>query len=157
MLILERLGELVFSGAQRGVELAVRGVGGGHAVAVQAAFQSKVCSNQDITFQVPGLKRRSDASCIWKSKVCNRFFTMGQGAGSRVGTGRFQDIVTGFSRWVKGQAQGLEPGAFKLWVKLDSTSTAPTTRAFSAAIVELNERCRSVAVQVDPMKANFEP
>jgi hypothetical protein len=27
---------------------------------------------------------------IWKSKVCNRFFTMGQGAGSRVGTRRFQ-------------------------------------------------------------------
>jgi hypothetical protein len=25
-------------------------------------------------------------------------------------------FVTGFSRWVKGQAQGLEPGAFKLWV-----------------------------------------
>jgi hypothetical protein len=24
--------------------------------------------------------------------------------------------VTGFSRWVKGQAQGLEPGGFKLWV-----------------------------------------
>jgi hypothetical protein len=25
-------------------------------------------------------------------------------------------FVTGFSRWVKGQAQGLEPGGFKLWV-----------------------------------------
>jgi hypothetical protein len=25
-------------------------------------------------------------------------------------------FVTGFSRWVKGQAQGLRPGAFKLWV-----------------------------------------
>jgi hypothetical protein len=25
--------------------------------------------------------------------------------------------VTGFSRWVKGQAQGLQPGGFKLWVK----------------------------------------
>jgi hypothetical protein len=25
-----------------------------------------------------------------KAKVCNRFFTMEQGAGSRVGTGRFQ-------------------------------------------------------------------
>jgi hypothetical protein len=29
-------------------------------------------------------------------------------------------VVTGFSRWVKGQAQGLQPGAFKLWVKLNS-------------------------------------
>jgi hypothetical protein len=28
--------------------------------------------------------------CIWKSKVCNRVFTMGQGAGSKAGTGRFQ-------------------------------------------------------------------
>jgi hypothetical protein len=37
-----------------------------------------------------------------KSKVCNRFFTMGQGAGSRVATGRLQ-------------AMG----------QLDSTSTAP--------------------------------
>jgi hypothetical protein len=26
-------------------------------------------------------------------------------------------FVTGFSRWVKGQAQRLEPGGFKLWVK----------------------------------------
>ena len=26
-------------------------------------------------------------------------------------------FVSGFARWVKGQAQGLEPGAFKLWVK----------------------------------------
>jgi hypothetical protein len=25
-------------------------------------------------------------------------------------------FVTGFSRWVKGQAQGLQPGGFKLWV-----------------------------------------
>ena len=25
-------------------------------------------------------------------------------------------FVTGFSRWVKGQAQGLEPGGFKRWV-----------------------------------------
>ena len=25
-------------------------------------------------------------------------------------------FVTSFSRWVKGQAQGLEPGGFKLWV-----------------------------------------
>jgi hypothetical protein len=95
---------------------------------------------------------------------------MGQGAGSRVATGRFQAVgqldshwysppprlaaavrrrvrgaveprhlvvelagerhrdvaaqvacerakfVTCFSRWVKGQAQGLEPGGFKLWV-----------------------------------------
>jgi hypothetical protein len=34
-------------------------------------------------------------------------------------------FVSGFSRWVKGQAQGLEPGGFKLWVKMDSTCTAP--------------------------------
>jgi hypothetical protein len=26
-------------------------------------------------------------------------------------------FVTDFSRWVKGQAQGWTPGAFKLWVK----------------------------------------
>jgi hypothetical protein len=25
-------------------------------------------------------------------------------------------FVSGFSRWVKGQAQGLQPGGFKLWV-----------------------------------------
>jgi hypothetical protein len=34
-------------------------------------------------------------------------------------------FVAGFSRWVKGQAQGSEPGGFKLWVKLDLTRTAP--------------------------------
>jgi hypothetical protein len=35
-------------------------------------------------------------------------------------------FATGFSRWVKGQAQGLEPGGFNLWVKLDSRiCTAP--------------------------------
>jgi hypothetical protein len=27
-----------------------------------------------------------------------------------------QSFATGFSRWVKGHAQGLEPGGFKLWV-----------------------------------------
>jgi hypothetical protein len=31
----------------------------------------------------------------------------------KVGSAKF---VTGFSRWVKGQAQGLGPVAFKLWV-----------------------------------------
>jgi hypothetical protein len=25
-------------------------------------------------------------------------------------------FASGFSRWVKGQAQGLAPGGFKLWV-----------------------------------------
>jgi hypothetical protein len=35
---------------------------------------------------------------MWKSRVCNRIFTMGQGAGSRVGTGRFQAMGhTGFN------------------------------------------------------------
>jgi hypothetical protein len=35
-------------------------------------------------------------------------------------------FVTGFSRWVKGQAQGLEPGGFKLWVNVAfTTCTAP--------------------------------
>jgi hypothetical protein len=29
---------------------------------------------------------------LGKSKVCNRFFAMGQGAGSRDGTGRFQAV-----------------------------------------------------------------
>ena len=34
-------------------------------------------------------------------------------------------FVTGFSRWVKGQAQRLEPGSFKLWVNCIRTCTAP--------------------------------
>ena len=34
-------------------------------------------------------------------------------------------FVTGFSQWVKGQAQGLEPGAFKLWVNWIQLVQAP--------------------------------
>jgi hypothetical protein len=35
-------------------------------------------------------------------------------------------FVTGFSRWVKGQAQGLEPGGFKLWVTTGFSLYSPT-------------------------------
>jgi hypothetical protein len=36
-------------------------------------------------------------------------------------------FVTGFSRWVKGQAQGLEPVAFKLWVSRVQRVQPPTS------------------------------
>ena len=36
-----------------------------------------------------------------------------------------QSFATGFSRWVKGQAQGLSQGAFKLWVNWMATGTQP--------------------------------
>jgi hypothetical protein len=39
-------------------------------------------------------------------------------------------FVTGFSRWVKGQAQGLEPGAFKLWVNCIRALYSPTAVLF---------------------------
>jgi hypothetical protein len=35
------------------------------------------------------------------------------------------DLGTGFSRWVNGQAQGLEPGGFKLWVNWIQVVQAP--------------------------------
>jgi hypothetical protein len=138
---------------------------------------------------------------VKEQSLCNRFFTVGrQGAGSRVGTGRFQAmgqrwipelvqppcrattarrwtcappaaapklsalraspparpasaprrsgarcvceianfVGTGYSRWVKGQAQGLQQGGFKLWVnfqamgQLDSTCTSPASAAICA-------------------------
>jgi hypothetical protein len=37
-------------------------------------------------------------------------------SGTQVALGKSKVCVTGFSRWVKGQAQGMEPGGFKLWV-----------------------------------------
>jgi hypothetical protein len=40
-----------------------------------------------------------------------------------------QKFVPGFSRWVKGQAQGLALGGFKLWVNCVPTCTAPTARS----------------------------
>jgi hypothetical protein len=36
-------------------------------------------------------------------------------------------FVTGFSRWVKGQAQGLEPGGFKLWVTTGFSLYSPAS------------------------------
>jgi hypothetical protein len=47
------------------------------------------------------------------------------GVAVQVACERAKFSTTGFSRWVKGQAQGLQPGGFKLWVKLDSTAAQP--------------------------------
>jgi hypothetical protein len=55
-----------------------------------------------------------------------------RGVAARVAFGR-ATFVTGFSRWVKGQAQGLESGAFKLWVDWISACTAPTVGDVPAA------------------------
>jgi hypothetical protein len=52
-------------------------------------------------------------------------------------------FVTGFSLWVKGQARGLEPGGFKLWVKLSSACTAPhlvVRVVFAALLGDVRER-----------------
>jgi hypothetical protein len=60
-------------------------------------------------------------------------------------------FVTGFSRWVKGQAQGLEPGGFKLRVKLDSTRTAPPRRVLERLGVQPHRghlRMRGAAAEV---------
>jgi hypothetical protein len=44
-------------------------------------------------------------------------------------------FVTGFPRWVKGQAQGLEPGAFKLWVNcIYFNLYGPTAAACSSGV-----------------------
>jgi hypothetical protein len=56
------------------------------------------------------IPRRSGTSCIWESAK----------------------FVTGFSRWVKGQAQGLEPGAFKLWVNWIQLAHSPPPRVLRA-------------------------
>jgi hypothetical protein len=55
---------------------------------------------------------------------------------------------------LKEQAQGMEPGGFKLWVKLDSTCTAcPTVLSARRSMVTLYRLLyRAVAVQVKNLK-----
>jgi hypothetical protein len=65
-------------------------------------------------------------------------------------------FVTGFSRWVKGQVQGLQPGGFKLWVNwIRATCTgspplvrcaAPRAPAFSPPAVPRYASLRSPPV-----------
>jgi hypothetical protein len=65
--------------------------------------------------------------------------------------------VTGFSRWVKGQAQGLEPGAFKRgvnWIQLVQPHHGPPPGVRSVNVV--NGR-RSVAVQVECERQTLKP
>jgi hypothetical protein len=40
--------------------------------------------------------------------------------------------MSGFSRWVKGQTQGLQPGAFKLWVTTEFSLYGRPTEAAHA-------------------------
>jgi hypothetical protein len=43
-------------------------------------------------------------------------------------------FVTGSSRWVKGQAQGLQPGGFKLWVNWIRALYRPTLSARASMV-----------------------
>ena len=61
-------------------------------------------------------------------------------------------FVTGFSRWVKGQAQGLESGGFKLWVNW--IQRVQPHRARDG--VQHQRHALVVAAQVAFEKANFE-
>jgi hypothetical protein len=62
------------------------------------------------------------------------------GVAAQVACEKAHILVTVFSRWVKGQAQGLQPGAFKLWVKLDVTGTAPRLGADTREAVDAHRQ-----------------
>jgi hypothetical protein len=86
---------------------------------MQVAFESKglkpdfhfIGSRFEIgRFQAMG---KLDSTCIQPHRA--RGGRVPRRVAVQVAFGRAK-FVTGFSRWVKGQAQGLEPGGFKLWV-----------------------------------------
>jgi hypothetical protein len=54
-------------------------------------------------------------------------------------------FVTGFSRWVKGQAQGLQPGGFKLRVNCVQLAPPRRVRLQSLAQQQLHQRGGAVA------------
>jgi hypothetical protein len=58
------------------------------------------------------------------------------------------NFVTGFSRWVKGQAQGLEPSAFKLWVNFFRERVQPH-RDRGPRHLELPAACAAPVVRRD--------
>jgi hypothetical protein len=50
-------------------------------------------------------------------------------------------FVAGFSRWVKGQAQGLRPSGFKLWVTTEFSLYSPTLRrVFFSCVTRISVR-----------------
>ena len=54
-------------------------------------------------------------ACLMSFRISGGGLGRCRGVAAQVAFGKAK-FVTGFSRRVKGQAQGLEPGAFKLWV-----------------------------------------
>ena len=54
---------------------------------------------------------------------------------------------TGFSRWVKGQAQGLQPGGFKPWVNWIQLAQPHHVHFFQKLLRGLEPRVGHVAVQ----------